>query len=287
MPILSENYKIRPKHNWLSKIVRKYNKIRVNLAKPRNPISDNDVFKRVEEKKQLVIQVICGGLGDHLIYSSLPELLWKQKGIKTFVSAQSVFRSGAIRDFVWGLNPYVEFTNRKGWFTNKASKYSFPTMDSYFQNLFQLQGDGCPKVYYKPCLIERLKGKSIVDPSCGAAGKANGYFDADFYKEFISYLRNNVGQFVLIVHKHPGSKTGKNSLQELIKTEFHPELHFVSTFEELSDALYSAGERYVLHSGAASLSAALNLRTNVLNYLKPSAYNSFLYPLNKHIHLID
>ena len=80
MLILSENFKMRPKHNWYSKIIRKYYKIRINLIKPENPIKDETIKEKVEKERELVIQVTCGGLGDHLIYSSLPELLWKQKG---------------------------------------------------------------------------------------------------------------------------------------------------------------------------------------------------------------
>ena len=117
MPLISEDFKMRPKHNWYSKIIRKFYKIRVNLTKPRNPVPDSEILKRVEREKRLVIQIPFGGLGDHLAYSSLPELLWQQKRIKTFISLRSVFRSEAIRDFVWGLNPFVEFTHEKGWFT--------------------------------------------------------------------------------------------------------------------------------------------------------------------------
>jgi hypothetical protein len=250
---------------------------------PSKPIPDSDVLEKTEQEKKLVIQVACGGLGDHLIYSSLPELLLKQKGIKTFISNESVFHSAAIRDFIWGLNPYVDFTNEKGWFKDKTAENKFPSIDGYFQNLFGLHGDGLPKVYYTANLVEQLKGKIIVDPSCGGAGKANGYFEPDFYKRFIEYLKSHVSEFVLITHKHSGTK---NDLQELIRKEFKPECFSVSTIEELSDVLCSAEQRYLLHSGSASLAAALKLESNILNYIKPSTYDYFKYPTNRHIHLL-
>jgi len=283
MPVISEHWKMRPKHNWYSKLIRKYYKLRVGLTKPRNPIPDSHIFEKAEKERRLVIQVPFGGLGDHLAYSSLPELLWNQKGINAFISNKSVYRSKAIRDFVWGLNPYVTFTNEKGWFIYKPSEHACSTIDEYLQKLFKLKGDGCPKVYYKPNLIEQLREKTIVDPSCGAAGKANGYFEPDFYRRLIEYLRSNIRDFVLITHQHTGTK---NQIEKLIKTELNPDCYNVTTIEGLADALFSANNRYLLHSGAASLTVSLNLQSNILNYIKPSTYNSFKYRINNYIDLM-
>lgn len=133
---------MRPKHNWYSKIIKKCYKIRVNLTKSRNPTPDSDILEKAEREKQLVIQIPFGGLGDHLAYSSLPELLWQQKGIKTFISSKSIFRSEAIRNFVWELNPYIDFTNKKGWFIHKRPEHRFLTLDVYLQSLFGLHGEG-------------------------------------------------------------------------------------------------------------------------------------------------
>lgn len=283
MPVIDENWKMRPKHKWHSKLIRKYYKLRVGLTKPRNPIPDRNILEKVEKERRLVIQVPFGGLGDHLAYSSLPELLWKQKGIKTFISNMSIFRNEGIRDFVWGLNPYINFVDEKGWFINERLRDNI-VIDEYLQELFHLEGNGYPKTYYKPRVIEELRGQNIVDPSCGATGKANGYFEREFYKRFIAYLKEYVGEFILITHKNIGNQ---NDLCELIRTEFKPGCFSAGTLEELSDVLYSANERYLLHSGGASLAAALKLKSNILNYIKPSTYEYFKYPTNKHIHLMQ
>jgi len=284
MPIISENWKMRPKHNWYSKIIRKYYKIRVSLTKSHNPIHDSDILEKAEQEKQLVIQIPFGGLGDHIAYSSLPELLWEQKGIKTFISDKSIFRSEPIRDFVWKLNPYIEFTGQKGWFIYKPLllKNNFLTIDKYLQNLFGLRGDGCPKVYYKPNPICELKGKTIVDPSFGPTGKANGYYEPDFHKRFTAFVENNIGDFILIAHKETHIK---NPLETEITRLLKPQCYEIGTLEELADALFSAKSRYLLHSGAASLSVALNLQSNILNYLKPSSYTSYKYTVNNYINL--
>ena len=281
MPILSEQYKMRPRHNWFSKIIRKYYKIRVNLTKPKNPIPDNKILEKVERDKQLIIQVPFGGLGDHLTYSSLPELLWKQKGIKTLISNESIFRSKAIRDFVWVLNPYIDFTDKKGWFIHRPLVHEYSTLDEYFQNLLDLQGNGHPKIYYEPRIIEMIKGKTIIDPSFGPSGKANGYYEADFLKKFIDYLKNNIDEFVLVIHKHDKMK---NKLEEQIKKMFNVTYYEVKTIENLADVLYSAEKRYLLYSGTSSLSAAMNLPSIVLCNRK--AVPTFQYKTNNYVDLM-
>lgn len=282
MPILSEQYKMRPKHNWYSKLIRKYYKIRVNLTKPRNLVPDADIREKAEREKQLIIQIPFGGLGDHLTYSSLPELLWKQKGIKTFISNESIFRSKAIRDFVWGLNPYIEFTSKNGWFIYQPLVNEYSTLDEYLQMLLDLQGNRCPKVYYKPRIIEKIKGKTIVDPSFGPSGKANGYYEADFHKKFIDYLKSNIDEFVLVIHKHCKIK---NKLEEQIKKMFDVTCYEVKTIEKLADVLFSAEKRYLLYSGTSSLSAAMGLPSVVLCNRK--AVPTFQYRTNEYVDLME
>lgn len=281
MLVISENYKMRPKHNWYSKLIRKYYKIRVNLTKPRSPIPDADILKKIQEEKRLVIQVPSGGLGDHLVYSSLPELLQTQKGIETFISNKSIYHNKAIRSFVWELNPYIKFTDINGWFIYQPLEREFPTFDGYLQKLFNLQGSGCPKVYYNPHLIEQIKGKNIIDPSFGPSGKANGYYEKDFHKRFIEYLKSSVGDFVLITHRY--SKT-KNPLEKLITKTFNPDCYGIFTIEELADVIFSARKRYLLYTGAASLSAALGISSTILCNRKTTP--NFQYKVNEYIDLM-
>lgn len=272
---------MRPKHNWYSKLLRKYYKIRVNLTKPRCPIADSAIREKAEKENQLVIQIPFGGLGDHLAYSSLPELLWEQKKIKTFISDKSFFRSRIIRDFVWKPNPYIEFTGTKGWFIYPPLNNSLLTIDEYLQNLFGLQGDGRPKVYYKPDTVQQLKGKTIVHPSFGPSGKANGYYETDFHRRFIDFLEKNAGNFILLLGRH---RQAENPLEARIRHLLKPPCYSIESIEGLADALLSAERRYLMYSGGASLSAALGLESIVLCNRK--AVPNFQYGLHKYIDLM-
>ncbi|MFA5422260.1 MAG: hypothetical protein WC374_00185 [Phycisphaerae bacterium] len=281
MPIISENFKIRPRHNWYSKIIRKIYKIRVEMTKPRNPIPDKDIRQKAEKEGRLVIQIPFGGLGDHLSYSSLPELLLKQKNIKTFISNKSVFDSKAILDFVWKLNPYVEFTDEYGWFTYELLESNFTTMDKYFQNLFGLEVNGLPKVYYKPKLIEELKNSVIVNPSFGPSGKANGYFDPQFQQKYIDYLKGIEDNFVMLASTHLRKK---NCLEKKVKKYLSPAVYKIETIEDLANALFSAKQRYLMYTGSASLAAALRLPSTVLCNKKSCPF--FQYSTNNYIDLM-
>lgn len=283
MPVFSEKYKMRPRHNWYSKIIRKYQKIRTKKLLPKNPIPDCEISAIAEKGGKLIIQITNGGLGDHLLYSSLPELLWKQKRIKTFISNYSIFRSAVSRDFIWAENPFIKFTDEKGWFIHRPLEHNFLTLDGYIQNLFGLEGNSCPKVYYKPQKIKELIGKTIVDPSFGPSGKANGYYELDFHLKCSEYLKQNEKNFVLIRHTH--SKV-VNPLENHLLNTFNPKTYEVKSIEELSDVLFSVKRKYLLHTGTASLNAALGLEGYVFNYYKPSTYKHFLYKCNNHIHLL-
>jgi len=279
MLILTEKWKLRPKHNLYSKLIRKGCKVAVRLTEPRTFIPDNQILLKVEKEKKLTLQIRFGGLGDHLIYSSLPELLWKQKGIRTFISNYSIVRSKEIADFVWGTNPYVTIINKKGWFINQKTKEGF-VGNEYLEKLFELDGTGCPKLYYKPNLIEQLKGKAIVDPSFGPSGRANGYYEKDIPERFAAYLGENVGDFILIIHEHVKAK---NDLELHLKQVFKPSCYPVNTLEGYADVLFSAGRRYITYSGGASLSAGLGLESFVLCNRKPRPH--FMYAINKYIEL--
>jgi hypothetical protein len=284
MPVLDETFKLRPKYKWYTKILRHIFKIRRNRLLPLNPVSDKDILGKMESEGRLVIQVPYGGLGDHLVYSALPELLWKQKNIKVFISTESIYRNKQIWDFVWGLNPFVKMTDEKGWFIHQPLDIirQCTTINQYLIQLFNLDGDDAPKLYYQPAAIPELAGQAIVDCSCGPSGKANGYFDPEFYEAYLSYLEKNVPTFVLLTYQN---MTINNQLQNKIVERFAPRVYSIHSPQELSDALFSASRRYLLYSGSASVAAAYNLPSIVLCNWKSSPH--FQYHMNQYVDIVD
>ena len=57
------------------------------------------------EKK--ILYVNWGGIGDHLAFTTLPEIFSKL-GYEFYISDKSIFRDPKVYDLLWGSNPYVK-----------------------------------------------------------------------------------------------------------------------------------------------------------------------------------
>jgi hypothetical protein len=68
-------------------------------------------------QKDFVIQVMWPGLGDHLFYSNLPELLISNGfAERVWISTQSASRVTGMQEIIWGKNPFVHgFVDKPGW----------------------------------------------------------------------------------------------------------------------------------------------------------------------------
>jgi len=67
-------------------------------------------------KKQIILQIGHGGLGDNLFLSHIPQIAKETGDLhKVFVSAHSVFRDDAYKELIWESNPYVDgFVDQTG-----------------------------------------------------------------------------------------------------------------------------------------------------------------------------
>ncbi len=250
------------------------------MLKNHHPHAAQDILAHAIQNKKLILQVMYGGLGDHLVYSSLPRLLFENYGIKTYISNKSLYRSPEIRKFIWESNPYVSFTDEKGWSLQGASVPQNKTLDKAIQEIFDLECDGTPEVFHKSNKVNEVAGETIVDVSFGPSGKtAYSYHTEQFAATLVHYLKRNVPDFTLITHDADGYSS--EILEDVIKKEFNPPCLGVATVEELSNVLYSARERYLLFSGGASLAASLSLPSNILCNKKVD--QRFVYRTNTYI----
>jgi hypothetical protein len=257
--------------------------MRRNRLLPPQRIPDKEILHKMKDRGRLVIQVIYGGLGDHLVYSALPELLWKQKQIKVFISTKSIYRNQDIWDFIWKQNPFVDLTEDYGWFIHQPLEIAqqCSTLNEYLMRLFELEGEVNPRLYYQPSVISSLCGQTVVDCSCGPSGKANGYFEPQFYDAYLNYLEQHVDEFVLLTY--PGSGY-RSRLEKQIQSRFSPRVYPIECLKSLSDVLFSASIRYLLYSGSASVAAAYRLSSTVLCNRKSAS--CFQYKTNRYVNLL-
>ena len=60
-------------------------------------------------KKQILLQIGYGGLGDNLFLSHIPQIAKETSDVcRVFVSTRSVFRDDAYKQLIWESNPYVD-----------------------------------------------------------------------------------------------------------------------------------------------------------------------------------
>lgn len=113
----------------------------------------------------LVLHVPWGGLGDHLQFSTLPEI-YSRAGYRVFVSSRNQYRNREIYDLVWGANPYVlgesdaepnigAVAPCQRWTDSIVSDWEVGHRLG-IQNHY-------PKIYYKPNILPELRGFTIID----------------------------------------------------------------------------------------------------------------------------
>ncbi|HEX5489644.1 MAG TPA: hypothetical protein VFX07_00110 [Candidatus Udaeobacter sp.] len=67
-------------------------------------------------RKQIILQIGHGGLGDNLFLSHIPQIAKQSSDVHSvFISNKSVFRDAAYKSLIWTSNPYVDgFVDEQG-----------------------------------------------------------------------------------------------------------------------------------------------------------------------------
>lgn len=194
------------------------------------------------------------GLGDNLIYSTLPELFARQ-GRTVYMSDLMRTRNPGIYDLVWGCNPYI-----KGMTTQKPNAGTV-LMRSYcdnsqVQNLVKrieinhgfYHNNEFPKIYYIPKHHDTLKGKVLIDMH-SVTGKYYRNVLVDyvrFLQDRFGYRRNNMVQINF-----------KGSIADCYARMDNVAIYTVKDIFDYCDAIASASALITVHSGANTLGAAI------------------------------
>ena len=201
----------------------------------------------------LVVQVRYGGLGDHLFYSHIPRIAKEFGGYDgVYISDRSDFRSPAIREVVWELNPYVDgFCPSQG---VSADVEDLRRGENFLDAVMRWYGleDGIrmhePEIYYKPNSIEQLAGKVIYDPNyISNAGKLDSGDVERFFKKRNEYVDC---QMTLRDKSIPVAVFGEELRAQNLK--------------EFCDILFSVKRVYCLTTGTATLCSALGRKATVI-----------------------
>lgn len=210
----------------------------------------------LDSESDVVIYQHHAGLGDNLLYSTLPELFARQ-GRRVFVSDQNRTRNPEIHDLVWGLNPYVSgvstapakagmaqlldrfdpLSHILNWLTRIEVAHGFaPTND-------------LPKVYYQPKPHPVLAGRVVVDVNSSTIKYPP--------EEIENFIRLTCARFHYRMSELTQLRFARSDVSDSNGGMPDTPFHTISSIYELCDALASAKAFITVHSGANTLAAAL------------------------------
>jgi hypothetical protein len=224
---------------------------------------------------EAIIENNWGGLGDWLSISTLPEELFKQKGITTYLNAASVFRNKEIKDLIL-LNPFIKGEKKGstniGDVPGKTPEYK-NLVNNHIKNWELLHGlepvNNFAKIYYEPKIKDEYKDIVVVDLT-----SITEQYDNDKVQQAVAYIKNK--KFKTLAIKN---LSFKNKLNDAKNDKFHGGRHVdylveknqeekisISSIFEYCDILASCHGFISLHSGSHTLASTIkNQFNNKLN----------------------
>lgn len=193
-----------------------------------------------------------GGLGDNLQFSTLPEQISK-KGEEFYIHKNSAYRNQEIFDLVWKHNPFCKGVSEEqpNIDTNIVSSNNLGHINTLEQNNSCELTDGLPKIYYKPNFLQNLSDMCVVNLSA---------ISAKYTPEQVKIIKSMLPDNYLIVEfKHMTDSEHMVYYKDDIKRN----KLLVKDIFELCDVLNSCKQYFCLHSGDATLSAAINKKNTV------------------------
>lgn len=225
----------------------------------------NQIKQIIDVDKEIVFDIQFSGIGDWLVYTSLPRLLKQTYGVTFFISEESANRlkNKDILKIFFELNPYF------GGIKKTSSPFKFKTFsrnesllefifDKNGKNLieilekqFNLDGRGLPEIFYKPNVLDEYSNIILLDENYISGKKFGWKFKKNIFMK--EALKN------------------KNSEKEKI-APVDPKKQSLSVF---IDMIYSCKHYIGTSSGGASISACFDKPFTVI--LPKNALNAAIY----------
>jgi hypothetical protein len=165
----------------------------------------HEKIDRIIRKKKIVLDIEFGGLGDWLVFTSLPRLLKEKYDIDFYLSEKSIakVRNNIIFKMCFEMNPFYKGTDRN----DDIFAYRPFTQEKNFLNfLFDIRGisvteniekqfgledcaKGMPEIYYKPKKMSAYENTILIDRHY-ISGKKLGwlYHDSSFEREAMKQM---------------------------------------------------------------------------------------------------
>lgn len=163
-------------------------------------------IEKIKENKKIVLDIQFGGLGDWLVFTSLPRLLKETYDVDFFLSQQSLslLRNNDTYKICFEMNPYFQgisddldvFQLRT--FSSEMKLWNFLTdlrgenIVEILERQFQCKDAGLPEIYYKPKNLKEYENIILVDKNYISGVKLGWHYNASsFEREIKKEITNN------------------------------------------------------------------------------------------------
>lgn len=224
----------------------------INYLREKNDYKEyRDSIAKIIKNKEFILDIDWGGLGDILVYTSLPRLLKEKYNIDFYLSenCKKISRNPDTLKMCFEMNPYF-----KGYKNQNGFKYAKFSRDRSILNLlldingddivkgihkqFGLTGKALPELYYKPNLLAEYKDTILVDINYISGHKQGLVYDMSKIKKYAESLSKDENMIKYVVPKD----------QDLFK---------------YADMIHSSKEFITVLSGGAALAVTLNKKATV------------------------
>jgi hypothetical protein len=201
--------------------------------------------------EDVILWVESSGLGDHLIYSTLPEL-FARRGHRVYVSNSTPTRNDEVRSLLYDENPFVA-----GWTDTPPNAGTGRVGDDLIHGIRLASiiewvelGHGLPVtnryplIYYQPRFRPDLRDVVLVDPR-----STSQPFPSDRFEWFVDRLGFPHDQLRVVWSKHSGLH-GVNTLSGSVRIE-------AASLHEYIDMIYSCLAYVGTESGGTALASAI------------------------------
>jgi hypothetical protein len=207
-------------------------------------------IESIKKNKKIVVNIPNGGIGDFLVFSTLPRLLKQKYGIDFYLSRNSLYvlRNKDTLDLCFGMNPYFKgvsddtdifelqiFHSEMSLMTLILDKEG-KTVLEVLEEQFGVSDKGIPEIYYKPNKLKNYSNVILVDKNTitgelsGWKYKENIFEDtAQKYKqeddiiEYVNPKKQTLFEYVDMIYsckRFVGTFSGGSSIAACFDKEF-------------------------------------------------------------------
>ena len=208
-----------------------------------------------------ILYVKWGGLGDHLQFTTLPELFSKN-GYDFYLSDKSEYRDPTHYDLIWKSNPYVKGITSEdancghveNWGVGNNKIINFKPDISIHKNIENIYGldsnTDYPIIFHKPTNLKEFNDYVFID--LNASSVANFNHNTNTILEYLETLKNEKVIYSLTENSYGRSVIDISLLNSL---NFKP-IKTTGIFN-YTDLIYSCKKFVCLWSGGAHLATAI------------------------------